>query len=153
LKLITGINIVHVPYKGTALVYPDMISGQIQALFDVPPAALPFIKQGRVRAVAIASGKRTPVLPDVPTFAEAGVAGYDADLWWGLFAPPKMAKERLTRLHAESVKALASAEVRERYASMGTDIVANTPEAFTAFLKVDNAKWEKVVKASGARAD
>jgi tripartite-type tricarboxylate transporter receptor subunit TctC len=153
LKLLAGINIVHVPYKGTALVYPDMISGQIQMLFDVPAAALPFIKQGRVRALAIAASKRTPVLPDVPTIAEAGIAGYDADLWWGLFAPAKMAKDRLARVHAESVKALNSAEVKERYANMGTEVVTNTPEAFTAFLKAENVKWEKVVKASGARAD
>lgn len=153
LKLLAGINIVHVPYKGTALVYPDMISGQIQMLFDVPPAALPFIKQNRVRAIAIAGAKRTPVLPDVPTISEAGIAGYDADLWWGLFAPPKMAKDRLARVHAESVKALNSAEVRERYTNMGTDVVTNSPEAFIAFLKAENAKWEKVVKASGARAD
>jgi tripartite-type tricarboxylate transporter receptor subunit TctC len=153
LKLLAGINIVHVPYKGTALVYPDMISGQIQMLFDVPASALLFIKQGRVRALAIAGAKRTPVLADVPTVSEAGIAGYDADLWWGLLAPPKMARERLARVHAESVKALNSAEVKERYANMGTDVVTSSPAAFTAFLKAENAKWEKVVKASGARAD
>jgi tripartite-type tricarboxylate transporter receptor subunit TctC len=153
LKLLAGINIVHVPYKGTALVYPDMIAGQIQMLFDVPPAALPFIKQGRVRALGISGAKRTPVLPDTPTIAEAGLAGYEADLWWGLFAPPKMAKERLARVHAEAAKALTSPDVKERYAGMGTDVVASAPEAFTAFMKIDSAKWEKVVKASGARAD
>ena len=152
-KLLAGINIVHVPYKGTALVYPDMISGQIQMLFDVPPAALNFIKQGRVRPLGISGAKRTPVLPDVPTIAEAGIAGYDADLWWGLFAPPRMAKDRLARVHAESVKALNSVEVKERYATMGTDVVGNTPQAFTEFLKAESSKWEKVVKASGAKAD
>jgi tripartite-type tricarboxylate transporter receptor subunit TctC len=153
LKLLAGINMVHVPYKGTALVYPDMISGQIQMLFDVPPAALNFIKQGRVRALGISGAKRTPVLPDTPTIAEAGLAGYEADLWWGLFAPPKMTKDRLARVHAESAKALNSADVKERYAGMGTDVVASAPEAFTTFLKIESAKWEKVVKASGARAD
>ncbi|HTD89322.1 MAG TPA: tripartite tricarboxylate transporter substrate-binding protein, partial [Burkholderiales bacterium] len=153
LKLLAGINIVHVPYKGTALVYPDMISGQIQMLFDVLPAALPFIKQGRVRALGVASTKRAPVLPDVPTITEAGIAGYDADLWWGLFAPPKMPAERLARVHGESVKALNAPDVKERYATMGTDVVASSPQAFSVFLKAENAKWEKVVKASGARAD
>ncbi len=153
LKLMAGINIVHVPYKGTALVYPDMISGQIQMLFDVPPAALNFIKQGRVRPLGISGTKRTPVLPDVPTIAEAGIAGYEADLWWGLFAPPRMAKDRLARVHSESVKALNSPEVKERYATMGTEVVADAPSVFSAFLKIESAKWEKVVKASGARAD
>jgi tripartite-type tricarboxylate transporter receptor subunit TctC len=153
LKLLAGINIVHVPYKGTALVYPDMIGGQIHMLFDVPPAALTFIKQGRVRPLGISGKKRTPVLPDVPTIAEAGITAFDADLWWGLFAPPKMPAERLKRIHAESVKALTSTDVKERYAGMGTDVVASTPQAFGEFLKMESVKWEKVVKASGARAD
>ncbi len=153
LKLLGGISIVHVPYKGTALVYPDVISGQIQMLFDVPPAALPFIKQGRVRALGVSGSKRAAVLPDTPTIAEAGVAGYEAELWWGLFAPPKMAKDRLARVHAEAIKALNAPDVKDRYTAMGTDVVANTPEAFTQFLKIESAKWEKVVKASGARAD
>ncbi len=153
LKLLAGINMVHIPYKGTALVYPDMIAGQIQMLFDVPPAALTFIKQNRVRALGISGKKRTPVLPDVPTIGEAGIAGYEAELWWGLFAPPKMPAERLKRVHTESVKALTSPDVKERYATMGTDVVANTPQAFSEFLKAESVKWEKVVKASGARAD
>jgi tripartite-type tricarboxylate transporter receptor subunit TctC len=153
LKLLAGINMVHVPYKGTALVYPDMIAGQIHMLFDVPPAALTFIKQNRVRALGISGKKRTPVLPDVPTIGEAGIAGYEAELWWGLFAPPKMPAERLKRVHAESVKALTSPDVKERYAGMGTDVIANTPQAFSEFLKIESVKWEKVVKASGARAD
>ena len=153
LKLLAGINIVHVPYKGTALVYPDMIGGQIHMLFDVPPAALTFIKQGRVRPLGVSGKKRTPVLPDVSTIAEAGITAFDADLWWGLFAPPKMPAERLKRIHAESVKALTSTDVKERYAGMGTDVVASTPQAFGEFLKMESVKWEKVVKASGARAD
>jgi tripartite-type tricarboxylate transporter receptor subunit TctC len=153
LKLLAGINIVHVPYKGTALVYPDMIAGQIHMLFDVPPAALPFIKQGRVRALGVSGVKRAAVLPDVPAIGEAGIAGFDADLWWGLFGPPKMPADRLARVHAESVKALTAADVKERYAGMGSEVVASSPQAFTVFLKAENVKWEKVVKASGARAD
>ena len=153
LKMLAGINIVHVPYKGTALVYPDVIGGQIHMLFDVPPAALPFIKQGRVRALGVSGKKRAAVLPDVPTIAEAGIAGYDADLWFVLSAPPKLPKQRLARIHTESAKALNSAEIRERYAAMGTDVVASSPDAVVEFLKIESAKWEKVVKASGARAD
>ncbi|MBM3343116.1 MAG: tripartite tricarboxylate transporter substrate binding protein [Betaproteobacteria bacterium] len=153
LKLIAGINIVHVPYKGTALVYPEMFAGQIQMLFDLPIVALPFIKQGRVRPLGVGSAKRAAVLPDVPTMAEAGIPGFDADLWFGLFAPAKMAKERLARIHGETVRALNAADVKERLATLGADPVGNTPEAFSVFLRAENAKWEKVVKASGARAD
>ena len=153
LKMLAGINIVHVPYKGTALVYPDVIGGQIHMLFDVPPAALPFIKQGRVRALGVSGKKRAPVLPDVPTIAEAGIVGYDADLWFVLSAPPKLPKDRLARIHAESAKALNSADLKERYAALGTDVVASSPEAVAEFLKIESAKWEKVVKASGAKAD
>jgi tripartite-type tricarboxylate transporter receptor subunit TctC len=153
LKLLAGINIVHVPYKGTALVYPEMISGSIQILFDVPPVALPFIKQGRVRALGVSGKKRVSVLPGVPTIIEAGIAGYDADLWFGLFAPTKVPAERLNRIHADVVKALASAEVRDRFSTLGADGVGSAPAAFTAFLKAENAKWEKVVRASGAKIE
>lgn len=153
LKLLAGINIVHVPYKGTALVYPDMFSGTIQILFDVPPVALPFIKQGRIRALGVSGKKRVNVLPNVPTIIEAGIPGYDADLWFGLFAPTKVPAERLNRIHRDIVKALGSGDVRERFAALGADGIGSTPAAFTAFLKAENDKWQKVVKASGAKID
>jgi tripartite-type tricarboxylate transporter receptor subunit TctC len=153
LKLLAGINIVHVPYKGTALVYPDMFAGQIQILFDLPIVAIPFIKQGRVRGLGVSGKTRAAVLPEVPTMAEAGIAGYDADLWFGLFGPAQMPGARLTKVHAEVVKAMAAADVKERFATLGADPVGSAPAAFTAFLKIENNKWEKVVKASGARAD
>ena len=153
LKLIAAINMVHVPYKGTALVYPDMFAGQIQVLFDLPIVAVPFIRQGRIRGIGVASKVRTPTLPDVPTMLEAGVSGYDSDLWFGLFAPPQMAKDRLAKIHAETLKALRAPDMKDRLATLGADAVGSTPEAFSVFLKAENAKWEKVVKASGARAD
>ena len=152
-KLLAGVNIVHVPYKGTALVYPDMFSGQIQILFDLPIVATPFIKQGRVRALGLASKKRAAVLPDVPTMAEAGIPGFDAELWFGLFAPARMAKDRIARIHNDTARALNAADVKERLAALGADPVGSAPDAFNAFLKSENAKWEKVVKSSGARAD
>ncbi len=153
LKLIAGINMVHIPYKGTALVYPEMIAGQIQVLFDLPIVAIPFIKQGRVRGIGLTGKMRAPTLPDVPTMLEAGVAGYDADLWFGLFAPAQLPKERLARIHAETIKALKAPDMKDRLATLGADAVGSSPEAFSAFMKVENNKWEKVVKASGARAD
>lgn len=153
LKLIAGINMVHIPYKGTALVYPEMIAGQIQVLFDLPIVAIPFIKQGRVRGIGLTGKTRAPTLPDVPTMLEAGVAGYDADLWFGLFAPAQLPKERLARIHAETIKALKAPDMKDRLATLGADPVGSSPEAFSAFMKAENNKWEKVVKASGARAD
>lgn len=153
LKLLAGINLVHVPYKGTALVYPEMFSGSIQILFDVPAVALPFIKQGRIRALGVSGKKRVGVLPDVPTIAEAGIPGYDADLWFGLFAPTKVPADRLNRIHGDIIKALNANDVRDRFAALGADGVGTTPAAFTAFLKTENVKWEKVVKASGAKVD
>ena len=153
LKLLAGIDIVHIPYKGTALVYPDMFNGQIAILFDVGPAALPFIKAGRVRALGVSGKKRMPVLPDVPTIAEAGVPGYDADLWFGLWAPPGLSKDLIERLHAEAARALTSADTKRRFADLGAEPVGSRPDAFRAFLRDEIVKWEKVVKASGARAD
>ena len=153
LKLLAGINIVHVPYKGTALVYPDMFSGQIAILFDVPPAAMPHIKSGRIRALGVSGIRRTPVLPDVPTIAEAGVPGYDADLWFGLWGPAKLPRDIVQQLHAETVKVLQNADAKRRFADLGADPVGSTPEAFVVFQRAEIAKWEKVVKASGARAE
>jgi tripartite-type tricarboxylate transporter receptor subunit TctC len=153
LKLLAGIDMVHIPYKGTALVYPDMIAGQIQVLFDVPPAALPFIKQARVRALGLSGSKRSPVLPDVPTIVEAGIAGYDADLWFGLYAPLNTPKARVAKIQNATLKALASNDVRSRYAILGAEPIGSSPEDFVSFMKNENIKWEKVVKASGARAD
>jgi tripartite-type tricarboxylate transporter receptor subunit TctC len=153
LKLLAGINIVHVPYKGTALVYPDMFSGQISILFDVGPAALPFIKAGRVRPLGVSGKKRAAVLPDTPTIAEAGVPGYDADLWFGLWAPPRLSKELTQRLYSETARALDNADTKRRFSDLGAEPVASTPDAFREFLASQIAMWEKVVKASGARAE
>jgi tripartite-type tricarboxylate transporter receptor subunit TctC len=153
LKLLAGIDMVHIPYKGTALVYPDMFSGQISMLFDVPIVALPYIKAGRVKALGVSGKKRAAVLPDVPTIADAGVPGYDADLWFGLWAPPRLSRDLTQRLYAETAKLLQAPDTRQRLADLGAEPVASTPDAFTDFLRAEITKWEKVVKASGARAD
>ena len=153
LKLLAGINIVHVPYKGTALAYPDLFSGQIAILFDVPPVALPHIKSGRIRALGVSGSRRAEVLPDVPTIIEAGVSGYDADLWYGLWGPAELPRDKVKLLHDEVVKLLQKADAKRRFADMGADPIGSTPEAFTAFIKTEIAKWKKVVIASGARAD
>lgn len=153
LKLLAGINIVHVPYKGTALAYPDLFSGQIAILFDVPPVALPHIKSGRIRALGVSGNRRAQVLPDVPTIIEAGVSGYDADLWYGLWGPAGLPRDKVKVLYGEVVKLLQNADAKRRFADMGADPVGSAPEAFTAFIKTEIVKWKKVVAASGARAD
>jgi tripartite-type tricarboxylate transporter receptor subunit TctC len=153
LKLLAGIDMVHIPYKGTALVYPDMFSGQISMLFDVPIVALPYIKAGRVKALGVSGKKRAAVLPDVPTIADAGVPGYDADLWFGMWAPPRLSRDLTQRLYAETAKLLQAPDTRQRLADLGAEPVASTPDAFTHFLRDEITKWDKVVKASGARAD
>ena len=153
LKLLAGIDMVHVPYKGTARVYPDMFTGQIGVLFDVPIVALPFIKAGRVKALGVSGRSRADVLPGVPTIAEAGVPGYDAALWFGLWGPPKLPREHAVRLNTEVVRLLEASDTKRRFADLGADPMPMTPEVFRTFLQTDIAKWEKVVKASGARAD
>jgi tripartite-type tricarboxylate transporter receptor subunit TctC len=153
LKLLAGINMVHVPYKGTALVYPEMFSGQISMLFDVPIVALPYIKAGRIKALGVSGKRRAAVLPDVPTIAEAGVPGYDADLWFGMWAPPRLSRDLTQRLYAETAKLLQVPDTKQRLADLGAEPVASTPDAFRSFLSDEIVKWEKVVKASGARAD
>ncbi len=153
LKQLAGIDIVHVPYKGTALVYPEMYSGAIQILFDVPPVALPFLKQGRVRALGVSGQRRIAVLPDVPTIVEAGIAGYDADLWFGMFAPARVPPQRLARLQHDVLQTVHTVEVRERFTQMGADVIGSTPAVFATFLKADNDKWSRVVRVSGAKIE
>jgi tripartite-type tricarboxylate transporter receptor subunit TctC len=153
LKLLAGINMVHIPYKGTALVYPEMFSGQISMLFDVPIVALPYIKAGRIKALGVSGKRRAAVLPDVPTIAEAGVPGYDADLWFGMWAPPRLSRDLTQRLYAQTAKLLQVPDTKQRLADLGAEPVASTPDAFRSFLSDEIVKWEKVVKASGARAD
>jgi tripartite-type tricarboxylate transporter receptor subunit TctC len=153
LKLLAGIDIVHIPYKGTALVYPDMFSGQIAMLWDVPIVALPFIKAGRVKALGVSGKTRAAVLPEVPTIAEAGVQGYDADLWFGLWGPPRLLPERMMLMQGHVAKLMQTPDIKRRFAELGAEPVGSTPEAFKTFLAGEIAKWEKVVKASGARND
>jgi tripartite-type tricarboxylate transporter receptor subunit TctC len=153
LKLLAGIDIVHIPYKGTALVYPDMFSGQIAMLWDVPIVALPFIKAGRVKALGVSGRKRAAVLPDVPTIAEAGVQGYDADLWFGMWGPPRLPTERMTMMQVQVARLMQAPDTQRRFAELGAEPIGSTPEAFRTFLAGEIAKWEKVVKASGARND
>jgi tripartite-type tricarboxylate transporter receptor subunit TctC len=152
-KQMAGVDIVHVPYKGSAPAVADLLGGQVQMMFDNLPVSLPHAKAGKLRPLAVTSLTRSPALPDVPTMDEEGFKGFDATSWFGLLAPAGTPKDIITKLNAASVKALASPEMRERLAAQGADPIGNTPEQFAAFIKVEIDKWAKIVKASGARVD
>jgi tripartite-type tricarboxylate transporter receptor subunit TctC len=153
LKLLAGIDLVHIPYKGTALVYPDLFSGQVSLMFDTLSVAIPFIKAGRVKALGITGAKRTPTLPDVPTIAEAGVAGFNADLWLGIWGPAKLPRDITDKLSSEIAKLLKSPDVRDRLAAQGMEPVGSTPAQFAEFVRRENAQWSKVVKSAGVKAE
>lgn len=152
-KQMAGVDILHVPYKGSSPAVADLLGGQVQMMFDNMPVSLPHVKAGKLRALAVTSMKRSPALPDVPTMDEEGLKGFDATSWFGLLAPAGTPKDIVAKLNAASVKALASPEMRERLAAQGADPVGNSPEQFAAFIKSEIDKWAKIVKASGARVD
>ncbi|OGA05443.1 MAG: hypothetical protein A2W68_03045 [Betaproteobacteria bacterium RIFCSPLOWO2_02_64_14] len=149
----TGINIVHVPYKGGGPALVDVIAGQVAIYFASVPAALPHVKAGRVRALALTGSRRSKALPDLPTAQEAGVAGYESSAWYGLVVPAKTPAAIVARLNTEIVRLLGLPDVRERLESQGADLVANSPQEFGRHIQSEIAKWARVVKASGARVD
>lgn len=153
LKSMAGINIVHVPYKGAAPALSDVMGGQIPAsVGNLPGGLLSAIKGGRVRALGVTSAKRSPQAPDVPTFAESGVAGYDVSSWYGICAP-KLPKPLVARLNADLGKVLATPQVRQRLEEQGIVVSPSTPEEFVAHIRTETAKWTKVVKDAGLGAE
>jgi tripartite-type tricarboxylate transporter receptor subunit TctC len=153
LRLQTGIDVVHVPYKGGAPALTDLMGGRLAFFITNPVEVAAHIKAQRLRALAVASPKRIAMLPDVPTFAEAGVPGYDASVWWGLFAPSKTPKEIVARLSAETLKALEDAGVREKLSALGAVVDPLASDPFDRFFKDEIEKWARVVKASAIHAD
>ncbi len=143
----------HVPFKGGAQATIDLVAGHVAIMFNAMPAAMPHVRGGRLRAIAVTTTKRSRGAPDVPSIAEAGIPGYDLSSWNGLLAPAGTPREIITRLRDEVVKALQIAEVNERLVSSGADPVGNTPEEFAAIIRTDLARMAKLVKESGARAD
>jgi tripartite-type tricarboxylate transporter receptor subunit TctC len=141
----------HVPYKGSPQAVTDLVAGNVQLGIPTMPAALSFIKAGRARALAVTSGKRTPVLPDVPTMQEAGVRGYETDLWTGILAPAGTPRAALSKLHDEIVQVAALPEVKEALGRQGAIPDTSTPEEFSAFIKSEFAKWARVVKEAKVR--
>lgn len=147
-----GVDIVHVPYKGQAPGLADLIAGQVQLGFPDITSTLQYIKAGRLRALAISATERAPVLPEVSTFAEAGLPPFEG-AWYAMFAPPATPRGIVSRLNAEIVKALGSSDVRASFSNQGADPIGGTPEQLSHLVRGEVAKWAKVVKASGARAE
>jgi len=152
-KTMTGVDLLHVPYKGAAQQLTDLVAGHVALTFATAPSAVPFIKGGQMRAIGVSSGKRASALPDVPTIAEAGVPGYEAVGWNGMVAPANLPAPVLEKVNATVVKAFNLPEVRDRMISLAADPVTTTPAQFGAYIKAEIAKWAKVVKASGAKAE
>ena len=152
-KLIAGVQLTHVPYKGTALAIPDLISGQTHLLFDSLVSALPHIKGGKVKALAVTSTKRSPLLPNVPTVIESGLPGYEVNTYFGLFAPSGTSRDIIQRLQREAAAAVQSSEVKERFASQGAEPVGGTPEALLALIKTESVKWKRVIDAGQIKLD
>ncbi len=153
LKTLTGIDMVHVPYKGGGPALLALISGEVAMLFSSLPSTLPQVKADKVRALAVSSAKRSPAVPALPTVAESGVPGFEVINWYGVLAPARTPRAMVAKLHAEIVKLLQTPEIKERLAADGTDAVGSTPEEFGAYIQAEITKWGKVVKASGMRAD
>lgn len=148
-----GVKMNHIPYKGSAPALTDTMGGQTQLMFDTMLSAMPHVKAGKLKALAVTSAARSPVAPDVPTVAESGLPGYEAIAWNGLLAPAGTPPEVLTRLSAELKKVLAAPDVKERFEAQGFAASWNSPEDFGRFMTAEVDKWAKVVKVSGAKVD
>jgi len=151
-KSMTGTSMTHVPYKGRQYAIPDLIGGSIQLMFDNMPSALPMAREGKIRALAQTTAKRSAAAPDVPTVAET-IPGFEATTWFAMFAPAGTPKPVIDRLNAEVQRVYRLPEVQERLKTLGLDAILSTPEELTKYQAAEIAKWSKVVKDSGARAE
>src|SRR5688572_144425 len=150
-KAMAGVDIVHVPYKGSSGARTDILGGHVNMMFDAVTTMAPNVAAGQVKALGTTGDKRTSVLPDVPTIAEAGVPGYSATIWLGIMAPKGTPQPIVDKLNAEIVKVLQRPEVKEAWAKQGAEPLIMTPAEFTAYLEKDITKWAEVVKISGAK--
>jgi tripartite-type tricarboxylate transporter receptor subunit TctC len=150
-KVSTGVDIVHIPYKGGGQAMTDVIGGQAEMMWNVLPSALPQIKAGKVRALAVTGKARSEALPEVPTLQEAGVPGYTAITWNGILAPAGTPRAIVTKLHDAIVKALQSPGMKDKYAAIGQDLAWNTPEEFATFIADETARWSRVIQSSGIK--
>jgi tripartite-type tricarboxylate transporter receptor subunit TctC len=147
------LKITHVPYRGIGPAMIDLVAGQVQVMMANILAALPHMRNGRILAHGVSSAKRSPVIPEVPTIAEAGVPGYEVVQWFGILAPAGTPREVVARLHSASVRALQDPVVKERFLADGGETVGNSPEEFAKIIRSDFEKWGKLVKVAGIKVD
>jgi tripartite-type tricarboxylate transporter receptor subunit TctC len=152
-KSLAGVQIVHVPYKGSAPAVIDMLGGQVDVMFDNAPNVMPHVRAGKLRALAQTGAVRSSVAPDIPTVAESGVPGYELTVWFGLVAPAATPREVVAKLNAEVLKILAMPDVRERFLAQGVEPLGSTPEEFARHIRAQMDKWSKVVKDAGVKPD
>ena len=152
-KTLAAVQLTHVPYKGAAPAHTDLISGQVQVMFANMLSSLPHIRAGRLRALAISSARRSPVLAELPTVAESGAAGFESGSWFGISVPSKTPRGIVDKLNAEVNRILKIQELRERLGAEGAEFIGGTPEAYGAFMRTEMSKWAKVVKFARVRVD
>jgi len=153
LRMATGAKLLHVPYKGAAPATADLVAGQVQLSFSSMPAVLPFVKAGKLRMIAVTSGRRAASQPDLPTIAESGVPGFEATGWYGFVGPAGMPKDRIVKANADIASALAAPDIRDRLVSQGLDPWPTSPEEMRRFMTAEIAKWTKVIRQAGAKVD
>jgi len=152
-KGMTGVDMLHIPYKGGGPAIADLLAGQVSIYIPVLPSVVSLSKSGKLRLLAVTGAKRSSAMPDVPTVAESGVPGFEASNWFGLMVPAGTPADIVSRLNAEAGKAMQSADVKEKLGGLGYEVQSSTPPEFGAFLRKEGDKWAKVVKASGAKAE
>ena len=152
-KIMAGVNMSHVPYKGGPIATIDLIGGQIQLMIAQLAAAYPFVKSGKVKALAVTSVARSAALPELPTVSEAGVRGYEITIWFGALAPAQLPRDLAERLSGELARTLKTPDIAQRLSGQGLDLEGTSPAQFDAFLRKEIAKWDKVIKAAGIKAD
>ena len=153
LQALARIQLTHVPYKGSGPAITDLVGGQIHAMLLTMPAAMPFIKSGKLRAIATSGARRAPALPDLPTIAEAGVPGYEYSPWFGVFGPGTLPREIVARLNRATNKSLADRDVREKLSQQGLEVEPMTSEAFATVVRADVGRWAKIIRETGVRAE
>jgi len=152
-KSMTKTYMLHIPYRGSAPVVTDLLAGQVDVMFDNVPNVIGHVRAGKMKALAVSTAQRSALAPDVPTVAEAGVPGYELAVWFGVLAPAGTPRDIIGRLNTEIVKVLNSPDIKDRFAKQGVEVRTSTPEQFSEFLKSEVARWAKVIKDAGIKAD